>query len=221
MSDTAPGVDASPAATPVGHGHAARRSRRAGLAAAVAAATGCAIRRAAAHRVRRASAVAWMSPDELLLFWRPARAPHGRARSARRLPACITSWSTSPTPARVFRIDGPGAREVLARGAPVDLAPAAFGPGDFRRTRLGQVAAAFWMPEPDAFDLVCFRSVAGFVADWLDSAARPGMSAPGLWRERHPGQSARRLRDPFAPPPGLLEIRAILRAGVATNLGGP
>ena len=79
----------------------------------------------------------------------------------------------------VFRLDGPGAREVLAKGAPVDLAPAAFGPGDFRRTRLGQVAAAFWMPEPEVFDLMCFRSVAGFVADWLATAARPG-SLPGF-----------------------------------------
>jgi sarcosine oxidase subunit gamma len=66
---------------------------------------------------------------------------------------------------------------VLAKGAPVDLAPAAFGVGDFRRTRLGQVAAAFWMPAPDTFELMCFRSVAGYVADWLANAARPGSLA--------------------------------------------
>jgi sarcosine oxidase subunit gamma len=64
---------------------------------------------------------------------------------------------------------------VLASGAPVDLAPAAFGPGDLRRTRLGQVAAAFWIPEPEVFDLACFRSVADFVTDWLANAARSGM----------------------------------------------
>lgn len=74
----------------------------------------------------------------------------------------------------LFRIEGRGAREVLAKGAPVDLAIDKFGPGDFRRTRLGQVAVAFWMTGDDAFSLVCFRSVEEFVGRWLQLAARPG-----------------------------------------------
>jgi sarcosine oxidase gamma subunit len=37
------------------------------------------------------------------------------------------------------------------------------------------VVAAFWIPEPEVFDLACFRSVADFVTDWLANAARPGM----------------------------------------------
>jgi sarcosine oxidase subunit gamma len=69
---------------------------------------------------------------------------------------------------------------MLAKGTPVDLAPAAFGPGDFRRTRLGQVACAFWMPAPDAFGLICFRSVADHVALWLGTAADPAAALGGL-----------------------------------------
>ena len=38
------------------------------------------------------------------------------------------------------------------------------------------------MPAPEVFDLMCFRSVAGFVADWLENAARPG-SLPGHLRQ--------------------------------------
>ena len=53
----------------------------------------------------------------------------------------------------------------------MDLSPAGFGPGEIRRTRLGQVAAAFWLTGEDAFELVCFRSVGGFVHDWLNTAA--------------------------------------------------
>jgi sarcosine oxidase, subunit gamma len=121
---------------------------------------------------------AWMSPDELLLLVRHAEAP---ARTAT-LGAALAGehhLAADVSDARaVFRLTGPGAREVLAKGAPADLHPRAFGPGDFRRTRLGQVAAAFWMADAASFELVCFRSVAGFVEDWLRLAAAPG-TLPG------------------------------------------
>jgi len=71
-------------------------------------------------------------------------------------------------------VRGPHAREVMAKLAPVDLAPAAFTPGMFRRTRMAQVPAAFWMPEEDVFRVVCFRSVAQYVFDLLSIAAQPG-----------------------------------------------
>ena len=74
----------------------------------------------------------------------------------------------------VIALSGAGAREVLAKGAPVDMAQDRFGPAEIRRTRLGQVAVAFWMTGPETFELVCFRSVAGFVFDWLTVAAQPG-----------------------------------------------
>ena len=74
----------------------------------------------------------------------------------------------------VFLIEGQGAREVLAKGAPVDLSPEAFGVDDLRRSRIGQLAAAFWMTEDEVFELVCFRSVGAFMFDWLSNAAREG-----------------------------------------------
>ncbi len=117
------------------------------------------------------AAAAWMSPDELLLMGSRADAPQWPAK----LDAAFGDThhlAVDVSDARaVFRIAGAHARDVLAKGAPVDLSAAAFGPGDFRRTRLGQVACAFWMPEATTFDLVCFRSVADFVARWLENAA--------------------------------------------------
>jgi len=115
---------------------------------------------------------AWMSPDELLLV-----IPSVKVESA------LNSLSTAldgehhlaenVSDARaVFRLTGQGAREVLAKGAPVDLSKEAFGRGAIRRTRLGQVAVAFWMSGEDQFDLVCFRSVGDFVFDWLSMASR-------------------------------------------------
>jgi sarcosine oxidase subunit gamma len=147
------------------------------LADAVRAATGCPVpeRRRIAFDGERAAA--WMSPDELMLFTAAGAAAAVAVDISRAL-AGTHHLAADVSDARAcFRLAGPGARAVLAKGAPVDLAPAAFGPGDFRRTRLGQVAAALWMPEPEVIDLMCFRSVGGFVADWLATAARPGSLA--------------------------------------------
>lgn len=151
------------------------------FAAAVEAATGCpvpAVRRVALAGDRGA---AWMSPDELMIIVPSGSGPEAAAELSRALAETHHLAADVSDARALFRIAGPGAREVLAKGAPVDLAPEAFGIADFRRTRLGQAAAAFWMPAADTFDLMCFRSVAGFVADWLANAARPG-SLPGHLR---------------------------------------
>lgn len=115
-------------------------------------------------------AVAWMSPDELLLMLAPDAVPGACAGIAQGLPGTHHLAVDVSDARAVFRLAGPGARRLCAGGAPVDLDPRAFAPGDFRRTRLGQVAVALWMPEPDVIDLMCFRSVAGFVEIWLASA---------------------------------------------------
>ncbi|MGC1503573.1 MAG: sarcosine oxidase subunit gamma, partial [Sulfitobacter sp.] len=44
----------------------------------------------------------------------------------------------------------------------------------FRRTRLAQVPAAFWMPDAETVQIICFRSVAQYVFDVLNVAAQCG-----------------------------------------------
>lgn len=117
---------------------------------------------------------AWMSPDELLLM-----VPH--AEAAQTVEMLNTSLkgthflAANVSDARaVFEIAGPHAREVMAKLAPVDFAPGAFQMGMFRRSRLAQVPAAFWMNEEDAFTVVCFRSVGEYMFDLLSVAAQPG-----------------------------------------------
>lgn len=126
------------------------------------------------------NAVAWMSPDELLLL-----VPYGEAETiTAALQAALAGQhhlAINVSDARaLFRLAGPGVREVLAKGAPVDLAPGYFEQGMIRRTRIGLLAAAFWMPAPDSFEIVCFRSVAGHMEAWLRHAARAG-SLPGVF----------------------------------------
>jgi sarcosine oxidase subunit gamma len=124
------------------------------------------------------ASVAWMSPDELLLIL-----PYAQVNTAlSALEAALSGThhlAENVSDARaLIALSGPDARvrEVLAKLAPVDLHPAHFGPGDFRRTRLAQVAGAFWMAETGQINVVCFRSVAQYVFDLLCTAADPAAS---------------------------------------------
>jgi len=121
-----------------------------------------------------ASGLAWMSPDEVLVM-----VPHNTVADAI---AAINKalvgqhfLASDVSDARaVLRVEGTFAREVIAKLAPVDLHPATFKTGDFRRTRLGQVAAAFWMSDEDTFHVICFRSVAQYAFDLLAASAKAG-----------------------------------------------
>lgn len=118
--------------------------------------------------------ICWMSPDELLVL-----CPYGTVQpnlekmQATLAKAHATVADVSDARA-VFRLSGPKAREVLAKLVPVDLSPDAFKAGMFRRTRMAQVPAAFWLHEAEMFQIVCFRSHAQYVFDLLRVAAMPG-----------------------------------------------
>lgn len=128
-----------------------------------------------------AGGMAWMSPDELLIMCAYTEAEAKLADLQSKL-AKEHALAVNVSDARaVFEVRGPNAREVMAKLAPVDLAPAQFTPGMFRRTRIAQVAAAFWMPQEDVFHVVCFRSVAQYVFDVLSGAAQSGSEVSLNW----------------------------------------
>ncbi|MDX5401575.1 MAG: sarcosine oxidase subunit gamma [Rhodobacterales bacterium] len=118
---------------------------------------------------------AWMSPDELLLIL--PYADTGKALDALGSALAGTHHlAENVSDARaLIAVSGPDARvrEVLAKLAPVDLHPSAFAHGDIRRTRLAQVAGAFWMSEAGQAHVICFRSVAQYAFDLLRAAADP------------------------------------------------
>lgn len=120
------------------------------------------------------SGAAWMAPDELLIM-----VPYTQVEAA--LTALHKALkgqhylAVNVSDARsVMWVEGQGAREVIAKLAPVDLHPDNFGPGELRRTRLGQVAAAFWMRDEATFEVVCFRSVAEYCMGLLSASAAGG-----------------------------------------------
>ena len=126
-------------------------------------------------------ALAWMSPDELLVLCPYGEAGARQGAMARALGKEHGLVADVSDARAMVRLSGKGAREVLAKLSPVDLAPGSFGPGDFRRTRVAQVAAAFWMEADESFRIVCFRSVAEYLFGVLKVAAQPG-SEVGYFR---------------------------------------
>lgn len=140
------------------------------LKKAVKAATGLAIPKAGTIAGDGACGVLWMSPDELLVLL-----PYdGVAQALKQIAKDLSKehhLAVDVSDARaVFQITGDNAHEVLARVCPVDLHRDSFAVGDMRRSRLAQVAAAFWRHEA-GFDLVCFRSISDYAEGVLRNAA--------------------------------------------------
>ena len=118
--------------------------------------------------------VAWMSPDELLVMV----AYEGVNDVLDGLHNDLAGehfLAVNVSDARgVFEIKGDSVREVIAKLCPVDMSRDAFKPGQFRRSRMAQVPAAFWMVDEQTIRIVCFRSVAEYVFGLLKDAAEPG-----------------------------------------------
>jgi len=120
------------------------------------------------------SGAAWMSPDELLLM-----IPYeGVEEALSKVEAALKGQhflAVNVSDARaVFQLQGDKAREIIAKLCPVDMAPGAFEPGIIRRTRMAQIAAAFWIVDEETIRVVCFRSVAEYAFNLLKDAAEPG-----------------------------------------------
>lgn len=116
----------------------------------------------------------WMSPDELLILLPYVDVPQAIEKIDTALAGTHYLAQNVSDARALIVVEGAFGREVIAKLAPVDLHPDAFQPGDFRRTRLGQVAAAFWMRDADTFEVICFRSVAAYAFDLLSESAAAG-----------------------------------------------
>jgi len=135
--------------------------------------------------INGATGLCWMSPDELLILCPYAEVTTRLAALTDKLSGTHALAVNVSDARAVFRVHGPSAREVMAKLAPVDLSPDAFTPGTFRRSRMAQVPAAFWMDDAETFRIVCFRSVAAYMFGLLKTAAMPGSEV--IYFQRDPG----------------------------------
>jgi len=117
--------------------------------------------------------VGWMSPDELLIL-----CPHANAeamvadltKALGKTHALVVNVSDARA---MFEVKGADARDAMAKLAPTDFGMG-LQPGEIRRSRLAQVAGAFWMTDQETFHVVCFRSVARYMFDILAVSAEKG-----------------------------------------------
>ena len=123
---------------------------------------------------------AWMSPDELMLFC-PLKDVQRRVTDLTVTLAKEHSLVEDVSDARAhFVLKGTRVREVIAKLAPVDMDPECFQQGEFRRTRFGQIAGAFWLSDVEKAHIICFRSVGDYMKEQLLRAAAKG-SEIGIW----------------------------------------
>ena len=147
------------------------------LGEAITQATGCALpdqRRVTRHAD---CAVAWMSPDEVLILCPHGDAPKLEATLSEAFAGEFVTLANVSDARAVFTLSGTLWRDALAKLCPVDFSRLT--EGDIRRTRAAQVAAAIWVSGPETATLICFRSVAGDMFDLLRTASARG-SEPGL-----------------------------------------
>ena len=118
---------------------------------------------------RGGRAIAWMSPDEVLVLC-DYTAVAGLVKKLDKALKGLHFMAVNVSDARaVFTLSGAGVRDVLAKGTPFDMSK--LGVGEVARSRLGQVAVAFWLSDEGTARLVCFRSVGEHVFEWLRVAA--------------------------------------------------
>lgn len=141
------------------------------LAAAIKAAVGTAVPAQRRVVINGDRAAGWMSPDEYLLVLPYDQVAAAMAAIATAMGAAHHLAADVSDARAIFRIEGPKAAQALQKLMPVDFAT--LEPGELRRSRAAQVAAAIW-EQDGGFTLVCFRSVAAYVMGLLSHSAQPG-----------------------------------------------
>lgn len=71
----------------------------------------------------------------------------------------------------ILRVSGPKARTLLAKGTPIDLHPAAFGPGKSAVTQMAHVGVHLIQTGKDEFELSVFRGFSVSFWEWLTEQA--------------------------------------------------
>ncbi|MFY0632276.1 MAG: sarcosine oxidase subunit gamma [Vannielia sp.] len=144
------------------------------MAEAVKAATGQSVPAARQIEGGLGTGAAWASPDELLLFCPYSASAEALEHVSKALEGNHFLAADVSDARAVFTLEGSAIRDLLAKLCPADMSPEALPVGDYRRSHIGQVAAAFWLESESKATVVCFRSVATYMFDLLKTAAEPG-----------------------------------------------
>ena len=112
----------------------------------------------------------WLGPDHWLLVGGRQSASAIIERCANGLAGLLHNAVDQSAAYRVLRIEGRGAREVLASGTGLDFRERSFPQGGCCPTRLAQVAAVIVSAGTDAFELYVDRGYGEYLLDWLQDS---------------------------------------------------
>lgn len=138
------------------------RGQAAALSAALTAAHGLSFPAPGALITHAGARIAWSGRDQAFLMG--ARPDAGLARFGA-LVDQSDGWAH-------LVLEGAGARAVLARLVPIDLAPAACRPASALRTLLGHMPMLLLHPGGDRFEMLVFRSMVGTAIHELEQVMR-------------------------------------------------
>jgi sarcosine oxidase, subunit gamma len=118
----------------------------------------------------------WLGPDAWLLTCPPDEAA-SHIGSLRDALSDVHAAITDVSDGRVaLRLGGPSARDVLAKGCPLDLHPRAFAAGRCAQSLLAKASVLIHLLADDArgptFDVYVARSFAHYLFAWLEDAGR-------------------------------------------------
>ncbi len=121
----------------------------------------------------------WAGPSRWLAE-APNEMPSTFERNLREALAGLASVTSQSDGRSIIRISGPKARDVLAKGVPLDLDPRVFSPGDTAMTLVGHINVHLWQSDAaPTYDLAVFRSFAAGFCEWLiDASAEFGVLVP-------------------------------------------
>lgn len=112
--------------------------------------------------------VLWLGPTEWVVEHLPT--VEVAARAARACGDTLHHVADVSEGRVVFELEGPKAREVLNKGCSLDLHPQAFGAGQCAQTLLHHANILLEATGPDRYRFYTDRSIARWVAAWLDDA---------------------------------------------------
>jgi sarcosine oxidase subunit gamma len=153
----------------------ARKGQTAALREAVLSAYGMTLTDASRHVAGTSVGFIGTGPGQWLSVSEQLRNGELAADLSRKF-AGLASISDQSEGRAVIRIAGPQARDVLAKGLPIDLHPSVFTPGSAATSVISLMGVTLWqVDDTPTYDIAVFRSLAGSFWKWLtDSAAEYG-----------------------------------------------
>lgn len=120
----------------------------------------------------------WLAPDHWLLLSEVYSPTDIVERCSSELGSILHSALDYSSALVAYRVEGSGAREVLAMGSSLDLRSSTFPTGRCARTRFAQTATVIVAADAGVYELYVGRSYSNYIFAWLqDSAAIANLAA--------------------------------------------